>query len=139
MIAASRLYLGASLHGYITALAYGVPARLVTVPRLGKFNGFLSQVGRLEDACGNWAEACERTESGEVSPVAPADTLDRLEAHWDRVAAALNRSHPPRHARDRLLRYAARQMMKRSTWDEMFQAIAGSVARERPTAVQSGA
>jgi hypothetical protein len=94
-IAFSELYVGASLHGYITAFAYGTPGLIVARPNLSKHGGFLEHVHRSDDLAFDWQSAlgraadqinCTRREA------LPADIQGRLDAHWNRVADAMR--HP---------------------------------------------
>ena len=92
-IGCSRLYLGASLHGYIAAAAYDVPGVLVARPNYGKFAGFLEHTGRLQDLAGTWPEAFERGSRWlEQRPtgLVPDHVLASLDRHWERIAAALD-------------------------------------------------
>ncbi|MFW2831508.1 polysaccharide pyruvyl transferase family protein [Sphingomonas sp. ID0503] len=93
LIAHAEVFVGASLHGYITAFSYCVPAVLVAQPAIAKFDGFLGHAGRKEDAVGSWeqamAAAAERLgKRGPAFGPSPA-LLDAVEAHWARIADAL--------------------------------------------------
>jgi hypothetical protein len=98
----SALYIGASLHGYIAAAAYGVPAVLVAQPSYRKFQGFLDHTGRGADLARDWpgAFALARNRADKSVPM-PERVLDALDAHWRRVAEALTdpaRRRAERHA-----------------------------------------
>ncbi len=61
MLAVSRYYLGSSLHGAITALAYGNGIAIVAdeeASRLKKFSGFLSHVSLGHCLFDSWKDAC---------------------------------------------------------------------------------
>lgn len=91
MIAGADLYLGSSMHGFVTAMAFGVPALIVGSPRMTKFDGLLRGLGLPELRKNSWPEALDfaatafwpelmaRAASG-VAAFAP-----RLDAHWDRI------------------------------------------------------
>ncbi|APE44420.1 hypothetical protein BOO69_14130 [Sulfitobacter alexandrii] len=84
VIAGSDAYLGASLHGQITAAAYGVPARLVAVPNLHKFEGQAIQMNRGDDVVGSWETALldlPGVLKQEKQPL-PALIASQLDAHW---------------------------------------------------------
>jgi polysaccharide pyruvyl transferase WcaK-like protein len=93
----SSLYIGASLHGYITAAAYGVPAVLVALPSYRKFHGFLDHTGRGEDLAKDWqsAFAIAQTRSNKPTPL-PIRVLDALDEHWRQITNALSE---PAHRR----------------------------------------
>src|SRR5262249_47963886 len=82
--------IGASLHGYIAAAAYGVPAVLVAQPSYRKFQGFLDHTGRGQDLARDWpgAFALARSRADRSVPM-PDRVLDALDAHWRGVADAL--------------------------------------------------
>ncbi|AJP72609.1 polysaccharide pyruvyl transferase family protein [Sphingomonas hengshuiensis] len=87
-IAGAEAYIGCSLHGYITAFAYGRPGRIVARPRLIKQDGFLAQIGREADLFERWAEALAprpEQDSGE-SAAALAGLAPALDRHWRRIA-----------------------------------------------------
>lgn len=92
-IAHSALYIGASLHGYVAASAYGVPGILVGRPSYNKFSGFLAHCGRPQDLARTWEEALTmastkgQRQDGSLLPASIADALDR---HWARITAAFD-------------------------------------------------
>ncbi|PZF57760.1 hypothetical protein DEJ23_06360 [Curtobacterium sp. MCSS17_008] len=93
-ISAASGYIGSSMHGYVTAVAYGVPALLVADGKAQhKFAGLLSHVGGERDLRTSWADAREEVTDGNWP--GSADTRDlklaetRLTAHWNQVRAAL--------------------------------------------------
>lgn len=91
-IAFSEHYVGASLHGFITAYAYGTPGSLVGVPPLPKFSGLLDHVGRLDDLAEDWDEALGRIRTWPKPvarpPALPDAVRESLDQHWRSVAAA---------------------------------------------------
>lgn len=96
VISRSRAYVGSSLHGFITACAFGLPAMLVVseVQRAHKFAGFAAHVDRSQWIAGSWEEAEARLpdllsvdpRTWAASRRAAAAALD---AHWDAVGAVL--------------------------------------------------
>ncbi len=98
-IAHSRLYIGASLHGYITALAYEVPGRLVARPSYRKFQGFLDQVGREADLARDWPEAFVRPAQRNPAALMAPSVFAALDAHWARLVEAL--AAPERKRKER--------------------------------------
>jgi len=106
-IANSAVYVGASLHGYITAAAYGVPAVLVARPAYRKFAGFLEHTGRMDDLAKDWASALvlgAKRLAEDRLPGMPDSVLRALDQHWARIAAALSDPAAKRAARTDLLR-----------------------------------
>lgn len=93
----SALYIGASLHGYITAAAYGVPAVLVALPSYRKFQGFLDHTARGEDLAKDWpsAFAIASARSNQPTPL-PGRVLEALDEHWRHITRALG---DPKHRR----------------------------------------
>ena len=88
-IAHSDFYLGASLHGYVTAAAYGRPGLLVARPAHRKYGGFLAHLGRSGDLRRSWDEvmAAPLPGPGPARGI-PGDLLARLDGHWASVLAA---------------------------------------------------
>jgi hypothetical protein len=88
----ARLYIGASLHGYIASAAYGVPGVLVSRPAYKKFKGFLEHIDRKQDSAKDWLDAFqiaeERVRDGR-SVGMPSHTLAALDAHWDNIRLAI--------------------------------------------------
>lgn len=80
-IAWSEGYMGASMHGYVTAAAYGVAGVIVGRPRLVKMAGVLAHLGRPEDEAGDWADALALAE-GFGRREMPASVGQALDAHW---------------------------------------------------------
>jgi hypothetical protein len=91
-VGGSRLYMGSSLHGYVTAAAYGVPGVLVAQPSYRKFQGFLDHTGRSRDLARDWGEAFDigaRLANEGIAQRVPDSVATALDAHWDRILAAL--------------------------------------------------
>lgn len=100
-IARAEAYVGSSLHGAITAVAFGQPAMIVGTEEAagGKFSGFLDGCQLGEWLVPDWATAETRLEALLSAPrglfervrPAAAETLDR---HWERIGTELTRSRP---------------------------------------------
>lgn len=93
-IAHCAVYMGASMHGYITAAAYGVPGAIVGRPRLDKVAGLLGHLERRGDEARDWDEALGkaaiRLETGKTRiPDAVSEAITR---HWSHVRDALSTS-----------------------------------------------
>jgi polysaccharide pyruvyl transferase WcaK-like protein len=101
-IGQSSLYVGASLHGYIVAAAYGVPGVLVARPSYRKFQGFLDHTGRHEDLARDWHQAFDKAvhvlDEG-ISVRVPESVFQKLDEHWKKVGAAF--SEPEKKSRQR--------------------------------------
>lgn len=109
-IAGSSLYVGGSFHGYVTAAAYGVPGVMVAVPAHGKFSGLLAQLARPRDLARDWRSAFARGEehlSGAGGGQMPASVHEALDAHWNRIVAALG---DPERGRDRRMAFLRSHM-----------------------------
>lgn len=87
VIAGADAYLGASLHGHITAAAYQVPARLIAVPALDKFPGQARLIDRSHELVAGWPEALADLPEVLASPRPPLPkaVAEGLEAHWDAI------------------------------------------------------
>jgi ADP-heptose:LPS heptosyltransferase len=106
-VALSRLYVGASLHGYVVAAAYGVPGVLVAQPSYRKFQGFLDHTGRLVDMVRSWQEAFDTARervAEKTTTRIPQSVLDALDEHWKRIGNALSASDRKRAERHAFLR-----------------------------------
>lgn len=122
VIGHARAYLGNSLHGYVTAVSYGVPGAIVGRPAFRKFAGFASQIGREPDVTPSWDAGLDRLAEilacglpptlGQALPVA-------LERHWQTVIRSIATAGRERNGRAALLR-SAQQLMnesaRHSTW-----------------------
>lgn len=95
VLAHSALYVGASLHGFIVAHAYGVPSWLVTRPAYGKFSGYLDWIEAPQAACADWDGALRYVRGGQNGAVTglPPSVTEALSAHWRHIAA-LTRDGP---------------------------------------------
>lgn len=106
-VASSCLYVGASLHGYVVAAAYGVPGVLVAQPSYRKFQGFLDHTGRQEDLVHSWQEAFgtagERVRDTRTARI-PQSVLDALDTHWNNIGEALSAPARKRNERRAFLR-----------------------------------
>lgn len=115
-IAFSSLYVGASLHGYIAAAAYGVPGVLVAKPAYRKFKGFLDHAGRLADLTHDWDEAlatgAAHLDAGH-GPRLPESVFAALDEHWARIRAAIADPAAKRDARRRFVQAYVRQGIER--------------------------
>lgn len=95
LVAFADLYVGSSMHGLITALAYGVPGFCVSSRSMAKFDGLLKLVGQADLVLEDWAEAKGLAQREDLR--ARAARLDavrggiaaRLDAHWDRIREGL--------------------------------------------------
>ncbi len=105
-VAFSRFYVGASLHGYVTAAAYGVPGVLVARPPYRKFAGFLEHIDRLEDLARDWPAAYRAGAARKGEPLAcriPEKTFAALDRHWRRIENAIATPEKFSEARQRFL------------------------------------
>jgi polysaccharide pyruvyl transferase WcaK-like protein len=115
-IACSRVYLGVSLHAYVTAAAYGVPGVIVAHSAHRRLSGFLEHTGRRRDLARDWREglraAGENLAEGSVARV-PDAARQALDEHWQRVEAALADPHGGSSRRQRFLRTYMRYGIER--------------------------
>lgn len=125
-IANAGLYIGASLHGYITASSYGVPGVLVARPLLPKFSGYMRHIGRPDDLAEDWAQALEKggaaLAAGKATDL-PTTVDEALDAHWDRIAATISAGTRPNPGRLRLLRRYAQTGLTKRGWDWLLAPV----------------
>lgn len=116
-IAFSQGYIGCSLHGYITATAYRVPARLVASPNMPKHAGFLTHVDRSQDLRTSWQEALGEAIQAREAPV-PPQVFEKLDEHWVRITRSI---HEPvkggYERRTRFLRTFVQNGLSAGGWD----------------------
>lgn len=89
VLAHCAAYVGASLHGFIVAQAYGVPSLLVTRPAYRKFSGYLDWIGAPEAASPDWSSALDQLDAlplGTRGAGVPDRVIRALAAHWARIA-----------------------------------------------------
>ena len=90
----SCFYVGSSMHGYITAAAFGVPAIAVATGK-HKFEGTTRQVNAPETLVSSWAEApgvLSKLDRETLLPRIHAgvrQAQDELDSHWSRIAELL--------------------------------------------------
>jgi GT2 family glycosyltransferase len=93
LIRRSTSYLGSSLHGYVTACAFGVPGVLLASPNRtvdGKFPGFLDHVGVGDAVAIGLVAAVTALDAGAERPRPLLDGAARaLDEHWATIRAAL--------------------------------------------------
>jgi polysaccharide pyruvyl transferase WcaK-like protein len=95
-IAYSRQYVGASMHGYVTAAAYGRSGIIVARPRLPKMAGVLAHLCRPQDEALDWADALDRAATGPALETTLPDTVTAaLDEHWGAVVSVLSGAAKP--------------------------------------------
>jgi len=101
-ISNSAFYLGSSMHGFITALAYGVKAGLVLKPSpMAKFQGVLDFAKLPSSVISkSWLDASAQLDD---IPVINAESLAlihrELDQHWNRVQELLLKGVKPKRSR----------------------------------------
>lgn len=126
-IACSDIYIGCSMHGYVTAYAYGVSGVVVANPPLVKFEGLLEQLGRRDsDLASDWSNCFEKAAALMNAPPRadtrlPSEIAARLDRHWAAVAAAFNERKKLTAQRARFLRRAIYFGVERSGWNWAMQ------------------
>jgi len=104
-IAFSAGYVGASMHGYITAAAYGVRGIIVGRPALPKMQGLLAHLGRRSDEVPDWRSGLDAMVSRMAVPCGPVPScaLAALDTHWRAVAEAFHSRRVDAAAQGRFL------------------------------------
>jgi polysaccharide pyruvyl transferase WcaK-like protein len=99
-VASADCFLGVSLHGAITAFAYGRPFASLDPFGQSKLTGFAELIGwpqaRTSDAVEAVRRAGRRTVGDEAPPASLLSLQARIDAHFDRVAE-LTAAHAGRH------------------------------------------
>lgn len=142
-IAGSGLYLGCSLHGYVTAAAYKVPAVLLAASSArGKYGGLLRQLDRMDDLASDWPSAVSRAQmlAAGGPPRLPASVAQALDRHWTAMAECLRRPEAGRQRRLDFLRRYMRAGARREGADWMLrpQLSGGRSSRNDKTERPSG-
>jgi polysaccharide pyruvyl transferase WcaK-like protein len=95
VLANARLYIGSSLHGFITASSYRVPALLVTdMHAQHKFRGLLEQIALPDATFESWGRLLRHVRiSRGLDSIASVPNLaeahSTLDAHWSAINGAL--------------------------------------------------
>jgi len=92
VIAGASLYIGSSMHGFITALSYGVPGLLVLNRRpMRKFTGLLEIADIPSRAiCESWEDVPESVGDEVLLPAERLERLHRsLDRHWGDMREAV--------------------------------------------------
>src|SRR5690606_23828244 len=99
-ISLAEAYIGSSMHGLITASAFGVPGLSVASPDMAKFAGLSKLIGQENLIFENWLDAKERILAlnfdqrvRDLNIVLPR--IDHaLNAHWKRVQTEIQQALP---------------------------------------------
>lgn len=92
IIAGGRMYLGSSMHGFITSLSYDRPCLLVLGPQvMEKFKGLLDLCGLSETAImRDWREAADKNcPVVRMTAARRTQIFSQLDEHWERFRAEL--------------------------------------------------
>lgn len=103
VISRSVAYVGSSMHGFITAASYSVPALLVASHAAQhKFDGLLSHLSANDRLMDGWPDAAARLRRP-LAPVGMDGARRRIDEHWNRLRIAL-RERPANGESNVLLR-----------------------------------
>lgn len=87
-IGESQLFIGSSMHGFITALSYGTPALLVLNEKpMHKFVGLIENLAiDRRVICSNWCDVLERIEEAGLLPdyIKKGIAINQNQ-HWERI------------------------------------------------------
>jgi hypothetical protein len=137
VLAHAALYVGASLHGYVAASAYGVPGVLVARPAYRKFAGFLEHTGRMDDFVRDWPSAFQvgTARAGEPRRERiPSSVHAALDAHWARIKTGIDDPEAGRTARTAFLKATLRQGMASAGARWAVEPFLSRVGRQRSAA-----
>ncbi|WP_460796770.1 polysaccharide pyruvyl transferase family protein [Microbacterium sp. GXF0217] len=101
VISKACAYVGSSMHGFITATSYKVPALIVAKHTAQhKFLGLLSQLDAVDRLFETWESVAEALASERqprlIAPVDVGPALGRIDDHWTALRSALSAGHEPR-------------------------------------------
>jgi len=101
LIAGAAFYAGSSMHGFITAVSFGVPAHLsIPSAKHHKFAGFAEHVGAASNVHSTWTELVASAAAGDLAeflrPAAGGAAEQLVRQHWDRVRSSLSTASPER-------------------------------------------
>lgn len=123
-IAHAEQYVGCSLHGYVSAAAYGRAARIVARPNLPKQAGFLDHIGRPGDLAPDWEAAFAAIAADRAAASIPADVLAQLDDHWTTMAQVIRKPRKGLYEdRTRFLRAAVARGIAGRGWTWLRPAI----------------
>ncbi len=92
-IAFSNIYIGASMHGYISAIAYGIPGVLVAKPAYKKFSGIIGHLQREDDLAEDWGQAFLISDAylnyNKEEIKIPQKVYCSLDEHWNQIVNLL--------------------------------------------------
>nr|WP_206749526.1 polysaccharide pyruvyl transferase family protein [Synechococcus sp. UW106] len=101
-IANSEMYIGSSLHGYISAKSYEKPAIIVGFPSYNKFDGLTSQLKSKDELFDSWDKVWNNIGARIRNPKAlPEDVKENINYHWDEITKAII-SNPENKRKERL-------------------------------------
>jgi polysaccharide pyruvyl transferase WcaK-like protein len=125
-IANATLYLGSSMHGYITGAAYNVPGAIVARPLLDKFAGFLAHIDRPQDLAVDWRMAFELGAARLAEPprqCIPDALFEMLDTHWARIRAVVAKPGALMAKRTRFLRHYVKNGVEASGGAWLFDPL----------------
>lgn len=100
VIAHAGAFLGSSLHGNVTAFAYGVPFLICNYAGLTKLNGFAETIQESDRCLTHLHEALERYHllQQPTADVKRRRVIDKIDKHFDKLACVI--SKPSCYVRD---------------------------------------
>ncbi|MEJ8571582.1 polysaccharide pyruvyl transferase family protein [Microbaculum marinum] len=132
-IAYSRVYVGNSMHGYVTAHCYDRPGVIVARPAFRKFSGLADHLGRPDDVVSDWPDGLARAaETLGTSVRVPQSVFAALDGHWERVVAAIADPGAGRLRRAEFLRRYVSNGLATSGMGWLLQPVAGRSAGRAP-------
>ena len=120
-LAGSCAYVGASMHGYITAVSYGNPARIIGKPDLPKNRAVTKMLNREQDFLGSWEAALDlplswmQEDASATLALIADDIVPRLDQHWTTIGQIIREGDDARVVfRNRLARLLLRYQIRHS-------------------------
>ena len=93
LLANAEIYIGSSMHGFITAASYSVPCALVLNKNyMAKFEGVLESLGLGNDRIFySWESAtADAFTLGAPNPEGLSEIFERLDVHWNTINSIIN-------------------------------------------------
>ncbi|SER92885.1 Polysaccharide pyruvyl transferase [Sphingobium sp. YR768] len=129
LIAHAVCYVGSSMHGLITALAYDKPALVIARPHMVKFDGFLTQLGMSDRLVTSWEAALGRIDLlkplGDSDRAAIATARQRIAEHWATLRGLMDQDVPERTVRAmaQLRAWMAQRVRPPQDWEAFMSVL----------------
>ena len=126
-VAGSCGYIGASMHGYITAVSYGIPARIIGKPALPKTRAVTALLNRQQDLLDDWQAALDlppswtNDDTSATSKLIKEDIALKLDRHWAKISKLIKEGDASKTVfRNRIARLLLRYQIDNSGFSKFL-------------------